>query len=82
MKKIAIWGAVIAFVIFLIDWGVLGLNIANGNYDTQILAYIGLGCWIVLLIFLIVIAVNTRCPHCGKIRTTRGKYCPYCGKEI
>ncbi|MBE5883052.1 MAG: zinc-ribbon domain-containing protein [Lachnospiraceae bacterium] len=25
---------------------------------------------------------TTRCPHCGKMNQTIGKYCPYCGKEI
>ena len=82
MKKVAIWGAAIASVAFLITWGVMGLEIYSGNYDIQSLSYIGLACWIVLLICLIIIAINTRCPHCGKIRRTRGKYCPYCGKEI
>ena len=82
MKKVAIWGAAIAFVAFLITWGVMGLEIYSGNYDIQSLSYIGLACWIVLLICLIIIVINTRCPHCGKIRRTRGKYCPYCGKEI
>ena len=82
MKKIAIWAAAISFVVFLITWGVMGLNIANGEYDIQMLAYIGGACWIMLLVCLIVIAVNTKCPHCGKMRRSRGKYCPYCGKEI
>ena len=82
MKKIAIWSAAIAFVAFLITWGVMGLNLASGDYDIELLAYIGGACWLVLLVCLIIIAVNTRCPHCGKMRRTRGKYCPYCGKEI
>ena len=23
-----------------------------------------------------------KCPHCGKLRISMGKYCPYCGKEF
>ena len=82
MKKVAIWGAAIAFVTFVITWGVMGLSLADGGYDIQTMAYIGLVCWIVLLICLLILVVSNKCPHCGKIRRSRGKYCPYCGKEI
>ncbi len=82
MKKCAIWGAIISFVTFLITWGVMGLEIVSGEYDITALAYTGLACWIVLIICLMILVVNNKCPHCGKIRRSRGKYCPHCGKEI
>ena len=33
MKKITTWVLVIAFIIFVIDWGVIGLKLLDGNYD-------------------------------------------------
>lgn len=34
MKKIASWTAVLSFPAFVIIWGVMGLNIMNGEYDS------------------------------------------------
>ena len=83
LKKIAIWSAVISGFAFVIVWAVLGLNIMDGNYDSvSPLAYIGLGCLIVLLISIIALRWHSwKCPHCGKPHWTNGPYCSYCGKK-
>ena len=83
MKKFAIWGAVIAAVILVIDWGMMGLKIFGGEYEILPLVYIGLGSWVVLLGCIIAIRWRGfKCPHCGKVRWINGRYCSYCGKEI
>lgn len=83
LKKTAIWTAFISGLAFVIVWGVLGLNIMNNDYkDVTPLAYVGLGCLIVLVVSLIVLRWNSwKCPHCGKVRWTNGLYCSYCGKK-
>ncbi len=82
MRKIVNWSLVISFIIFLIDWGVLGLKLLNGDYDIMIEAHIGLICFIVVFGCIFIRSFTNRCPHCGRLRLTNGKYCSYCGKEI
>ena len=83
MKKVAVWVAAISLLVLIITWGVLGLEIYNGNYDIELLVYIGVAAWIVLLVSLVALRWGSwKCPHCGKIRWTNGRYCSYCGKEI
>jgi len=82
VKKITTWGLVIAFIIFVIDWGIIGLKLLDGNYDITTGAYIGAICWGVILVCIVCRAFSNKCPHCGKLKQTSGKYCPYCGKEI
>lgn len=33
MKKIAAWGLAAALVLFILDWGVLGVKLLGGSYD-------------------------------------------------
>lgn len=84
MKKIAIGAAILAFLAFVIIWGVLGLNIANGDYDSvTVMTWLGFICMIVLLISLLTLRMMTwKCPHCGRIRLVNGRYCHHCGKKI
>ena len=81
MKKIAAWLAVISIIVFIIAWGVGGLMILNNDYESSVWAHVGL---VSLVIFCgsLICYKNTRCPHCGKMNQTNGKYCPYCGKKI
>lgn len=81
MKKIATWLAVISIIVFVIAWSIGGLMIFNGEYENSAWAYVGLICIVICLCSLLYLR-NTRCPHCGKMNQTFGKYCPYCGKEI
>ena len=82
MKKIAVWLAVISAVVFIIAWGVMGLKLLNNNYLITAEAYTGLVSIVVFFICAIYMKCTTRCPHCGKVKQSFGKYCPYCGKEF
>lgn len=82
MKKVATWLLLISLLIFVIDWGVMGLKLFDGNYDIIIEAYIGLICFVTMLICILIRSFSTKCPYCGKIRVSNGRYCPHCGKEL
>lgn len=84
MKRAAVCTAIISILIFVIVWGVIGLNIMNSEYNVVTpLTCVGLGCLIVFFISLIVLRWGSwKCPNCGKPRWTNGRYCSYCGKEI
>lgn len=82
MKKAwsVIW--ILALMTAVIAWGVAGVKILDGEYD------ITLECWIALIASGVMVAINlgrklnSKCPHCGKIRLSGGDYCAYCGKRI
>ena len=57
---------VITLILFLIDLGVMGLQLLNGNYDVLTAAYIAAACWIIMLVCAVVKLFSSRCPHCGK----------------
>ena len=82
MKKVTFWLMAVAMVVFVIAWGVMGVKIFNHEYEILIEAYTALICWVVLLVCIVIRRFSDRCPHCGKPRSSRGKYCSYCGKEI
>lgn len=44
MKRIAAWGLVITLILLLIDLGVMGIKLLNGNYDVLTEAYITAAC--------------------------------------
>ena len=66
MKKIATRALVIAFIVFLIDWGIMGLKLLDNDYNITIEAYIGLVCWIIIFASIICRALTDKCPHCGR----------------
>ncbi|HIZ56861.1 MAG TPA: hypothetical protein H9671_11855 [Firmicutes bacterium] len=82
MKKMISWIYVIAIITFVIDWGIVGLKLLDGNYDITAGAYIGLVCLFMIFVCVVYKAFHDKCPHCGKLRLSKGKYCSYCGKEI
>ncbi len=82
LRKVANWVLAITFIVFLIDWGVVGIKLLDNNYNITVEAYIGLVCFIIIFVSIIIRTFTDRCPHCGKIRATKGAYCSYCGKEI
>ena len=83
MKKFINGIYILAIIVFVIDWGVLGLKIFDGEYEIITEVYIGLVCWIVMILSLLYRKFTMdKCQYCGKLRTTNGKYCSYCGKEI
>lgn len=71
-----------ALFVFAVDWGVMGIKLSMGDYDVAIEAYLGLACMAIMFVGILVRAFSDTCPHCGKLRLTRGKYCSCCGKEI
>ena len=82
MKKIMYWLYAISIIAFIIDWGVVGLKLLNGDYDIVVGAYIGLGCIIVIIVCGLYKIFSGKCPYCGKLRTSNGEYCSYCGKKV
>ena len=81
MKKAATWAFIIAFITLFIDWAILGIKLLDGNYDVIAEAYIGAVC--IAIIFICILIKHTgKCPHCGKIITSDGRYCPYCGEKL
>ncbi|MBE5767157.1 MAG: hypothetical protein E7335_08355 [Clostridiales bacterium] len=83
MKKFMAWLFVVVLVVFVIDWGVIGMQLLDNNYDNiTIGAYIALVCWVILMVCALYRLFNSKCPHCGKLRMSRGEYCSYCGKKI
>ena len=81
MKKCMAWLFVAALVVFIIDWSYIGLSIALHEYDIIAFTYIGLACWIIMIVCLIYRAFHKKCPHCGHLLITNGAYCPHCGKH-
>ena len=81
MKKIRTWVLVISFFVAVIAWGIMGLKLYDGNYNITVEAYITMGCLIVILGCAVSKVFTDKCPHCGKLRVSNGKFCPYCGKE-
>lgn len=82
MKRITTCVLIIALIVFIIDWGIIGVKLLDGDYDIILEAYIGAACFGVMLISAVCKAFTNKCPHCGKMIQSNGKYYPHCGKEI
>lgn len=82
MKKVRSWIIIIASVIGVAVWAVMGLKLYDGNYEIRAEAYTMLACLIVIAACAISRMFTDKCPYCGKLRVSNGKYCPHCGKEI
>lgn len=83
MKKIIPWMITVSLAVFVIDWGVMGIKILDGNYNITLETYIGLFTLIVFLAFVLIRKFSSgKCPYCGKIRLDKGRYCSHCGKEV
>ena len=83
LKKIAAWTCALSGVVLVIAFGVMGVKIFDGDYDIELLAYICLFAWIGLMASIVVLRWKSwKCPHCGGIRWTNGRFCAHCGKEL
>ena len=82
MKKMLPWIFVASVVVFVIDWGIVGLKILDGDYDITVGAYIALVCIIVETLCGMYRNFCKKCPYCGKHRVSGGDYCSYCGKKV
>ena len=82
MKKLVNWLLGIVIVVLVITWGVVGIHIANGDYEAVTPgAYIALVCLIVGLVCGLYKRFSDKCPHCGRLNQGFGEYCAYCGKK-
>lgn len=61
MKKAAWCVFAVSLIVFILDWGVMGVKIFTNDYDITTLAYIGAACLLLILISTLMI----RCQHCG-----------------
>lgn len=82
MKKIITWIYVLAVVVLVIDWAVMGLKIFTNDYNITVEAYIGCACFVLMMICSVYRLFSNKCPHCGSLRLTGGAYCSHCGKKI
>ena len=83
MKKVMTWLFAGSIFVFVIDWGVVGVKLMNGEYDIEAGVYIALACVAVMTAYIIYRIATNRCPHCGGfIYQSYIKYCPHCGKEV
>ena len=81
VKKAVTWTLIISSLAFFVDWAVLGIKLLSGNYDVIAEAYIGAVCFIIMFASLFIKRFSSKCPHCGRIIASDGKYCPHCGKS-
>ena len=82
MRKVANWLLGVFFIVFLLDWGIMGIKLLDNDYNITIEAYIVLICFIGMISCVLIRSYTDRCHYCGKVRITNGAYCSYCGKEI
>ena len=83
MKRFMNWLYGIAIAVFLVDWGVVGLKLLDGDYDITAGVYIAFACVAIMAIYIIYRMFSNKCPYCGKlVNQPRAKYCPHCGKEL
>lgn len=82
MKKYVTWIMLITTIIFIIDWGIMGIKLLDGNYNISLESYIGAICFIIILVCILYKSFSNKCPYCNKSLLTNGTYCPYCGKKL
>ena len=83
MKKVLLGIWIAAIAAFALDWAMVGLDLLQGDYAITGKVYFGLVCVVVMLASGILYKAHSwRCPHCGKVTLSEGKYCPHCGREI
>ena len=82
MKKMMAYLFLVSTLIFIIDWGVMGIKIFDGDYNITFETYIDLICVIIMISCCLYRYYSRKCPYCGKTRVTNGAYCSYCGKKI
>ena len=82
MKKVVTWILIISSFALFVDWAVLGIKLLDGNYDVIAEAYIGEVCFIIMFVSLSIKRFSRKCPHCGSIIASNGKYCPHCGEKL
>ena len=82
MKKVAAWLAAIALIVFVIDWGLIGLKLLDGDFDITLGTYVGLVCIVIGFVCVMIVKLSNRCPQCRRMIQYNWAYCPYCGQKI
>jgi len=82
LKRIKTWVLIIAMLVLMILYALIGLKLLSDNYNILIEASICLACIVIVFICIMVRLATYRCPDCGKSLKTDGSYCPFCGKKI
>lgn len=82
MNKILFRLWLLALAVFAVDWLIVGLKLLNGDYDITLGVYVALVCVIVMALYPLSRALFSKCPYCGKLLTSSGRYCPHCGREL
>lgn len=82
MKRVLPWVFLCALATGVITWGIIGLRIADDEYDILPLVWTSVGAFAVVFICLIYRRLSNRCLHCGRVLISPGNYCPYCGKQV
>ena len=72
----------ITTIIFIIDWGIMGIKLLDGNYNISLESYIGAICFIIIFVCILYKSFSNKCPYCNKSLLINGTYCPYCGKKL
>lgn len=81
MKKALVWGSVVSCAALLVALGVMGVKIFRNNYEVMAECCIALACLVINVVCNLSRALCNKCPHCGRLRLSNGKYCSHCGKE-
>ena len=82
MKKALPWIMVISIFGFVIAWGLMGMKLLNHDYLITAEAYTGAAFLVIFCISMLLYkALQDKCPHCGKMRTSNTPFCPHCGKK-
>ena len=82
MKKFLFRLWLLALAVFAVDWLIVGLKLLNGDYNISLGVYLALVCVIVMALYPLYRALFCKCPYCGKLLTSSGRYCPHCGREL
>lgn len=83
MKKYIDHALIAVVIILIIDCGIIGIKLINNEYDITAGISVLIICYVIIMIYAFYnnIAKN-KCPHCGMVRISNGRYCSYCGKKI
>lgn len=82
MKKAIKWARIIATILFVIVWLIIGLKLLDNNYDFLTEVYVAFACFVIILVCSLCRLFTNKCPYCGKQLYSSGRYCPHCGKSV
>ncbi len=81
-RRLVTWVTVGALIVFMLDWGMMGLKLFDRNFDILTEACVGLVCAVVAIAGFIILRFSRVCPNCGKNVVAKGSCCPHCGQKL